>query len=171
MAGVSWSATFAGAAASCALTLLLISFGVGMGFSVVSPWGRSGVSSTTFEIGTGLYFIVMAMISSAVGGYLAGRLRSKWVGIQVEEVGFRDTAHGFLAWAVASILGATFWRLRRVRYSRPQLPVPRRLPVSSNQNSTVDGYVDELLRSDNPSPQQANPSDIRTELVPTFLRG
>src|ERR1700741_1067932 len=102
--GVSWGAVVAGAAAACALTLLLLSLGVGLGFAVVSPWGSSGVSSTSFEIGTGLYFIVMAMISSAVGGYLAGRLRSKWVGIQVEEVGFRDTAHGFLAWAVASVL-------------------------------------------------------------------
>jgi hypothetical protein len=44
------------------------SFGAGMGFAVVSPWAGSGVSTTTFEIGTGLYFIVMAMISSAVGG-------------------------------------------------------------------------------------------------------
>src|ERR1700684_129117 len=104
--GVSWAAVLAGAAASCALTLVLLSFGMGMGFSVVSPWGNSGVSATTFKIGTGLYFVVMAMISSAVGGYLAGRLRTKWVGIQSTEVLFRDTAHGFLAWAAASVLGA-----------------------------------------------------------------
>ena len=70
------------------------------------PLGGSGVSATTFKIGTGLYFIVMAMISSAVGGYLAGRLRTKWVGVQTTEVHFRDTAHGFLAWAAASVLGA-----------------------------------------------------------------
>src|SRR6476661_9704951 len=80
--GVSWAAVLAGAVASLALTLVLLSFGAGMGFSVVSPWGNSGVSATTFKIGTGLYFIVMAMISSAVGGYLAGRLRTKWVGVQ-----------------------------------------------------------------------------------------
>src|SRR6202007_675423 len=104
--GVSWAAVIAGAAASCALTLLLLSFGAGMGFAVVSPWGGRGVSSSTFEIGTGLYFIVMAMISSAVGGYLAGRLRTKWTGIYTTEVQFRDTAHGFLAWAVASVVGA-----------------------------------------------------------------
>src|ERR1700741_1962159 len=77
-----------------------------MGFAVVSPWGGRGVSSSTFEIGTGLYFIVMAMISSAIGGYLAGRLRTKWVGVHTDEVYFRDTAHGFLAWAFASVLGA-----------------------------------------------------------------
>src|SRR4030088_3696451 len=106
VAGDSWPAVLAGAIASCALTLVLLWLGAGMGFAVVSPWAHSGVSATTFEIGTGLYFIVMAMISSAIGGYLAGRLRTKWGGVQTTEVHFRDTAHGFLAWAAASVLGA-----------------------------------------------------------------
>jgi hypothetical protein len=78
VSGVSWAAVLAGAIASCALTLVLLSLGAGLGFAVVSPWGNSGISTTTFEIGTGLYFIVMAMISSALGGYLAGRLRTKY---------------------------------------------------------------------------------------------
>src|SRR3978361_2222810 len=104
--GVSWAAVAAGAVASLAFALVLLSLGAGMGFAVVSPWAHSGVSATTFEVGTGLYFIVMAMISSAVGGYLAGRLRNCWIGVQSAEVLFRDTAHGFLAWALASVVGA-----------------------------------------------------------------
>ena len=72
IAGVSWAAVLADAAASLSITLVLISFGVGMGFAVVSPWGNSGVSATTFKIGTVLFFIVMAMLSSSIGGYLAG---------------------------------------------------------------------------------------------------
>src|SRR3981189_3242647 len=106
VSGVSWAAVLAGAIASCALTLVLLSLGTGLGFAVASPWGNSGVSTTTFKVGTGLYFIVMAMISSAIGGYLAGRLRTKWTGVHTDEVYFRDTAHGFLAWAFASVLGA-----------------------------------------------------------------
>src|ERR1700675_4307779 len=106
VAGISWAAVLAGAVTSLALTLVLLSLGAGLGFSVVSPWSNSGVSATTFEIGTGLYFIVMAMISSALGGYMAGRLRKRWIGVQSTEVHFRDTAHGFLAWALASVLGA-----------------------------------------------------------------
>jgi hypothetical protein len=105
ISGVSWAAVSAGAAASLAITLVLLSFGAGMGFAVVSPWGGSGVSATTFKIGTGLFFIVMAMLSSSIGAYLAGRLRTNWVGVHTTEVQFRDTAHGFLAWAVASVLG------------------------------------------------------------------
>ena len=113
--GVSWAAVLAGAVASLALTLVLLSFGAGMGFAVVSPWGNSGVSATTFKIGTGLYFIVMAMISSAIGGYLAGRLRTKWVGVQTTEVHFRHTAHGFLAGVWHPFSGPYCWRLRQAR--------------------------------------------------------
>jgi hypothetical protein len=41
-----------------------------------------------------------------MGGYLAGRLRTKWVDTHVDEVYFRDTAHGFLTWAVAALISA-----------------------------------------------------------------
>jgi hypothetical protein len=167
--GVSWAAVIAGAAASCALTLVMLSFGMGMGFSVVSPWGNSGVSATTFKIGTGLYFVVMAMISSAVGGYLAGRLRTKWVGIQTTEVHFRDTAHGFLAWAVASVLGAVLLASPASSLIGGTLSGVTQVAANSAQSSPMDGYIDTLLRSDNPSAQgQQNPSDVRTEIVRLF---
>jgi hypothetical protein len=167
--GVSWAAVLAGAAASCALTLVLLTFGMGMGFSVVSPWGNSGVSATTFKIGTGLYFVVMAMISSAVGGYLAGRLRTKWVGIQSTEVLFRDTAHGFLAWAVASVLGAVLLASPASSLIGGTLSGATQVAANSAQSSPMDGYVDTLLRSDNPSAQgQQNPSDARAEMVRLF---
>ena len=106
VAGVSWAAVAAGAVASCALTLVVLAFGVGLGLSVVSPWGGAGVSATTFKIGTGLYLVVVAMLSSSIGGYLAGRLRTRWIGVHGEEVYFRDTAHGFIAWAFATVIGA-----------------------------------------------------------------
>src|SRR6187402_2504365 len=106
VAGVSWPAVAAGAVVSCALTLVLLAFGTGLGLSVVSPWASSGASATTFKITTGIYLIVIAMISSSLGGYIAGRLRSRWIGVHSDEVYFRDTAHGFLAWSFATVLGA-----------------------------------------------------------------
>jgi hypothetical protein len=102
---VSWAAVTAGAVASCALTVVLLAFGTGLGLSVVSPWAGAGVSATTFKIGTGLYLIVIAMLSSSIGGYIAGRLRSRWIGVRSDEVYFRDTAHGFISWAFATVLG------------------------------------------------------------------
>jgi hypothetical protein len=169
VSGISWAAVLGGAAASCALTLLLLSFGTGMGFAVVSPWSGSGVSSTTFEIGTGLYFIVMAMISSAVGGYLAGRLRTKWTGIHTTEVQFRDTAHGFLAWAVASVFGAMVLASPASSLIGGAASGVTTAATNSAQSSPMDGYVDTLLRSDNPSAQaQQNSSDTHREMVRLF---
>jgi len=103
---VSWAAVAAGGLAAAALTLVLLAFGAGMGFSAISPWSNSGVSSGTFKVGAGVYLIVVAMLSSTIGGYVAGRLRTKWTGLRTDEVAFRDTAHGFLAWGFATVLGA-----------------------------------------------------------------
>jgi hypothetical protein len=103
---VSWAAVAAGGLAAAALTLVLLAFGAGMGFSAISPWSNSGVSSGAFKVGAGIYLIVVAMLSSTVGGYVAGRLRTKWTGLRTDEVAFRDTAHGFLAWGFATVLGA-----------------------------------------------------------------
>jgi len=86
--------------------LVLLAFGSGMGFSAVSPWSNAGVSAGAFKLATGVYLIIVSMLSSTIGGYLAGRLRTKWIGVHSEEVLFRDTAHGFLAWAFAAVLGA-----------------------------------------------------------------
>jgi hypothetical protein len=136
---------------------------------LVLPWAGSGLSSTTFEIGTGLYFIVMAMISSAVGGYLAGRLRTKWTGIQTTEVQFRDTAHGFLAWAVASVFGAMVLASPASSLIGGAASGATNAAANSAQSSPMDGYVDTLLRSDNPSAQaQQNPSDSHSEMVRLF---
>jgi hypothetical protein len=105
--GASWAAIAAGAVGAAALALLLVAFGAGLGFSAISPWSDTGVSASGFQIGTGIYLIIISVMSSAVGGYLAGRLRSKWVGLHTNEVFFRDTAHGFLAWAFATLISAT----------------------------------------------------------------
>jgi hypothetical protein len=169
VAGISWAAVLAGTIASCALTLVLLSLGAGLGFSVVSPWANSGVSATTFEIGTGLYFIVMAMISSAIGGYLAGRLRNRWSGIQSTEVLFRDTAHGFLAWALASVLGAILLASPATSLIGGATSGAVQAAGSSQATGPMDGYVDTLLRPNNPTTENtANTGETRRELTRLF---
>jgi hypothetical protein len=164
--GVSWAAVFAGALVSCALTLVLLAFGAGVGFSVVSPWGSSGVSASTFKIGTGLYFIVIAMISSAVGGYLAGRLRAKWVGVESSEITFRDTAHGLLAWALATVVGAALLAAPASALIGGIGAATSNVAASAAQSSgAMDGYVDQLLRTDPSRTAQAGGTDSRAELT------
>ena len=103
---VSWGAVFAGAVAAASLSLILLILGVGLGLSSVSPWARDGVNATTFGVSTILWLTFTQVTASAMGGYLAGRLRTRWTELHTDEVYFRDTAHGFLAWAVASLATA-----------------------------------------------------------------
>ena len=105
---VSWGAIVAGAAAIAALSLILLILGTGLGLSSVSPWTYSGVSATTFGVSTILWLIFTQLFACGIGGYLAGRLRTKWIAVHTDEVYFRDTAHGFLAWAVAALATYTF---------------------------------------------------------------
>ena len=103
---VSWGAIFAGAAGAAALSLILLLLGVGLGLSAVSPWAQTGASAKAFGVSTILWFTFTQLVASAMGGYLAGRLRTKWASASSDEVYFRDTAHGFLAWAIASLATA-----------------------------------------------------------------
>ena len=106
VSAVSWAAIFAGAAAAAALSLILLLLGTGLGLSSLSPWSQEGASAKALGIGTILWVTFMQLAASVLGGYIAGRLRTKWVGLHTEEVAFRDTAHGFLAWAVATLFTA-----------------------------------------------------------------
>jgi hypothetical protein len=170
VAGVSWAAVTAGAIVSCALTLVILAFGIGLGLSVVSPWGGSGVSATTFKIGTGLYLVVIAMLSSSIGGYIAGRLRSRWIGVHSDEVYFRDTAHGFVAWAFATVLGAALLASPASNLlGGTAAGVTQGAVSSASRTGPMDGYVDTLLRSDAPAAQNSgNASDSRGEMVRLF---
>jgi hypothetical protein len=174
VAGVSWAAVAAGAVVSCALTLVVLAFGIGLGLSVVSPWGGSGVSATTFKIGTGLYLVVIAMLSSSIGGYIAGRLRSRWIGVHADEVYFRDTAHGFVAWALATVLGAVLLASPASNLlGGTAAGVTQGAVSSASRTGPMDSYVDALLRSDAPAAQNSgqnsgNASDTRGEMVRLF---
>ena len=106
--GVSWAAVAAGAFVAAALSVTLLALGMGLGLSSVSPWSNAGASAATIGAATIVWLIVMQLVASATGGYIAGRLRTKWVNVHTDEVFFRDTAHGFLAWAVGIVIGAAF---------------------------------------------------------------
>jgi hypothetical protein len=104
--GVSWGAIIAGAFAATALSLALLALGTGIGMSEAASWINGRVSSTRIGWTAVVWIVLMQLIASSVGGYLAGRLRTRWVHIHTHEVYFRDTAHGFLVWAVSLVLTA-----------------------------------------------------------------
>ena len=103
---VSWAAIIAGAVVAAGVSLILLALGSGLGFAAVSPWADHGVSAAAFTVTTAIWLIVTQWISAGLGGYLAGRLRTRWIGTHSHEVFFRDTAHGLVTWAVATVAAA-----------------------------------------------------------------
>lgn len=103
---LSWGPVIGGAVAAAATALILLLLGAGVGLTMVSPWSGESASFTTVSITAAIWFVVVQWLASALGGYLTGRLRTKWAGVHTDEVFFRDTAHGFLSWALATVVVA-----------------------------------------------------------------
>jgi hypothetical protein len=161
--GVTWSAILAGAAGATAVSVALLLLGSALGFASMSPWPGWGASATAIGVGAAIWLIVVQWLASALGGYLAGRLRTKWVGVHTDEVFFRDTAHGFLAWAVATLavvgLAAMVGGAVAGRATDAAATVASGAAQGAAQGAAEDGvslgdptgyYVDTLFRSDTP---------------------
>jgi hypothetical protein len=154
---VSWAAIAAGAVAACAFSLFLAQLVAGLGLVAVSPWSGQGVSGTTLHVAGGIGLILMSVMASALGGFIAGRLRTRWVGIHVDETYFRDTAHGLLAWAFATILTASVLAAAGTAIvSSITQGATQGAAQGAAMNPTGDRnayYVDTLFRSDRPAPE------------------
>jgi hypothetical protein len=99
----SWGAILAGAVAAVSLSVVLVTLGAGLGFASVSPWSDHGLSASSFTVASTIWLIITQWLSAAAGGYLAGRLRHRWLATHTHEVFFRDTAHGLVTWGVATL--------------------------------------------------------------------
>ncbi len=152
---VSWKAILAGATGSIAVTMILVAFGIGVGFTVISPWSGQGVSATTFTAAAGVYLFVVAMLSSTIGGYLAGRLRSRWFTVNEHERYFRDSAHGFVVWALATIVTATVLGSAVSGLIGGAVATVTPVAAGAAASQPSDIYVDQLLRT-NPAQGTAN---------------
>jgi hypothetical protein len=174
--GVSWGAVLAGAAAAAALSLVLFILGVGLGLSAVSPWSYN---TATIGKSTIIWLGLTQIAASGIGGYLAGRLRVKWASVHTDEVYFRDTAHGLLAWAVATLVTAVFLAsaVRAVVGGAIDFSTAAGTAanVATASSGTLDagtgpvGYFsDMLLRSDQTTPAPDNVA-TRGEVVKIFV--
>ena len=175
--GVSWAAVIAGAFVAAALSLILLALGTGIGLSSVSPWSNVGASASTINNAAILWLIIIQIIASAMGGYLAGRLRTKWATIHTDEVYFRDTAHGFLVWAVGLVITASFLasaatsmvggagQVRATSFSTGGAETD--LPAVGQNLDPNEYFIDTLFRSDHPGPDRSD-APVRAEAARIF---
>src|ERR1019366_8758024 len=162
---VSWPAVFAGAFVAAALSLILLALGAGAGLSSISPWSTIGASATTVGLIAIVWLIVTQVIASTMGGYLAGRLRTKCVNVHTDEVHFRDTAHGFLVWAVGLVITTAF--LASAATSMLGGAAKTGTATDAQRLDPHEYFVDKLLRSDHPNPAPID-SSIRLEVGTIF---
>ena len=164
LSGVTWSAVLAGAAVSAALGLILLALGTGLGLSSVSLWSTVGVSASAISKAAVIWLILMQIMSSSMGGYIAGRLRTKWTAIHSDEVYFRDTAHGFLAWSVALVVTAAF--LATAAASLMGSSDSRNVSEGKGQIQDPASYfVDQLFRSNAPSQPTLSPANAEAAII------
>lgn len=100
----SWGAIIAGAVVAISVSIILVTLGSGLGFASVSPWAGRGLSAGSVTVVGAIWLIVTQWLSAAIGGYITGRLRHRWLATHPHEVFFRDTAHGLVTWAVATLV-------------------------------------------------------------------
>lgn len=105
---ISWGPIIGGAVAALGVTLILLLLGSGLGLTMVSPWSGESSSAASVGVSAAVWLVLVSWLSSALGGYLTGRFRTKWAAVHTHEVFFRDTAHGFVSWAVATLFVAAF---------------------------------------------------------------
>ena len=162
VSAVSWAAIISGAVVAAAVSLLLFALGTGLGFASISAWPNAGATAATFSVLTAIWLIVIQWVASAFGGYTTGRLRTKWVSVHTHEVFFRDTAHGFITWAAATVITATVVALAAGAVVGAGGKAAATL---ASATGTVSGYsVDSLFRGDAAAPSgAANGPDVRAE--------
>ncbi|MBZ9811162.1 MULTISPECIES: hypothetical protein [unclassified Mesorhizobium] len=102
-----WGGIFGGGIIACAISVVLLQFGSSAGLALGSPTLPNGGASWNV-LAAGLWVVVVAVASSAAGGYVAGRMRTRWEDSDANESEFRDGIHGIAVWALAT-LGAAFF--------------------------------------------------------------
>lgn len=172
--GVSWPAVIGGAFVAAALGLILLTLGTGLGFSSVSPWSSAGASAKTITWAAIVWMIVTQIIASAMGGYLAGRLRTRWTQVHSDEVYFRDTAHGFLVWAVGLVITASVMVSAATVFAGERAHATASAPTGAASDSQILDpnayFVDTLLRSSS-SAAERNDLTERAMVQRTFDHG
>lgn len=182
---ISWAAVLAGAVAIVVVTLVMMAFGTGLGFAAVSPWPNSGLSGRSLTVMAAVWLVIVQWLSALMGGYLSGRLRSRWEGVQGREVYFADSAHGFLAWSIATILGFLLVGATAAH----MISNAENIAASATQEQTASAtgggtgagmehnalnpmsyYVDSLFRSEHPDATMPG-VDVRGESERILLSG
>jgi hypothetical protein len=166
---VEWGAVLAGAALAAALSFVLLTFGTAIGLSATSPWPNSGLSVKVIATLAVFWVLAQQIGSLMAGGYVAGRMRSRWHEAG-DETEFRDGLHGGLVWAVAVLISAFFVFATASLAVRTGADVAGSAGAGAASRTTnpMDTVLDAMLRTPAGAPQSRNAvasDEIRGEIT------
>jgi len=162
---IHWGPGIAGAIVAAATSFVLMGFASAVGLMVASPSPTWRDTSVWLAILSGFWIIVVAVGSFALGGYIAGRVRSTWAATP-DEVEFRDGTHGLIAWAIGVMLGAVLLALTASSFAAGSAASPPR--DTAGAPSFLAYEIDRLFRSDRREPVAP---EMRAEAARIVMRG
>ena len=176
---VSWAAILAGAVVAAATSLVLALVATSIDLASVSPWPGSGASARSITVVSAIALIIIQWLSAAIGGYLTGRLRTKWTATHTHEVFFRDTANGLIAWALATLLvtitlasGAASLLGAGARTAERAAVTVSSRPASGGSTSTPNSYaLDSLFRTPAGTESKPTAGGVREETSHILAEG
>jgi hypothetical protein len=165
---IHWGPVIAGAIVAAATSFVLMTFAGAVGLSIASPSPTWRDTSIGLAVLSGFWVLVTVVGSMALGGYLAGRVRSTWT-TSADEIEFRDGVHGLLVWALAVVIGGllawgTASAITAVRSSIATADRP-----TTGEPAFLALELDRLFRSER-RPERADP-DARAEAGRIILTG
>jgi len=101
---VQWGAVILGALGATAISMVLLTFGAGLGLSAASAQPYAGASAKAIAVISALYAAITMVAAFGAGGYVTGRMRLPATQ-ELAEHEFRDGAHGFAVWALGIVIG------------------------------------------------------------------
>jgi len=145
---VEWGAVLAGAALAAAISFVLLTFGTAIGLSATSPWPDSGMSAKVVATLAVFWALVQQIGAFMAGGYVAGRMRSRWAETG-DEADFRDGLHGGLVWAVGVAIGAFIFLSTAGAAVRTGADVAGKAGVAAaaSADDPMGAVIDRMLRS------------------------
>jgi hypothetical protein len=164
-----WTPIVAGAIVAASISLVLLTFGSGIGLAVVSPSATWRDTAWLLAVLGGLWLLLTSLASFALGGYLAGAFRRTVSGATPHEVEFRDGIHGLAVWGLAVLIGAA------LTSATPRTGAPLSggaVPTASRAESFLAFELDRLLRSDRtPGAADVNDSELRAQAARIIFTG
>jgi len=156
---IAWTPVIAGALVATALSTILLAFGAAVGLGVASTAPTWRDASVALWLLSGLYLILVALISFGVGGYIAGHIRVAGPSADPADVEHRDGAHGLCAWAVAVVLGAIIAALLGVALTRAPAAQGTSLSSAGAAEPLLSYELDRMFRPARRAPNAESPME------------